>query len=105
MRVVDEPLTGPAASAYLGAWMQTARPGHRGLNSARLNRDARKAVRSRRALARIRGAVMLANATALPPHSPVWLCARSRRSPAARTRTRRAATPARPRPGVRCGGR
>lgn len=51
MACVEVTLTGPAADAYMSAWMQ-----HRPLDAARLRRDAVAALHSQAALARLRRA-------------------------------------------------
>jgi hypothetical protein len=47
-------LQGEAATHYVGAWMRSAAPGHRGLNASRLRADALAGARSVSASARLR---------------------------------------------------
>jgi len=70
-RVMQEPVTGPAATVYLGAWFCAAQRGH-GLNAARVARDAHRcrntAVRGRLGFAsRVNRPVM--TLPSLAPHA------------------------------------
>lgn len=52
--VQNRPLTGASAAYYIGAWMESARPGRGGLNASRLRADALAGGRNKRALTRLR---------------------------------------------------